>query len=92
VSLFCAIGPIGRWGAQSWDFPEKKSLCGHAVVPIRSPNVDLMDRKDKLPDVNESSTAHTTLQPHKLPIRSDYVNFDIRSCQFIEASDILPQN
>jgi len=34
-----------------------------------------MDRKDKLPDVNESSMADTTLQPHTLPIRSDYVNF-----------------
>jgi hypothetical protein len=34
-----------------------------------------MDRKDELPDVNESFMAHTTLQSQKLPIRSDYVTF-----------------
>jgi hypothetical protein len=46
-----------------------------ASLQIHSFGSGSMDRKDKLPDVNESSMADTTLQPHTLPIRSDYVNF-----------------
>jgi hypothetical protein len=40
------------------------------------------DSLNKLPVVNESSMAQTTLQPHKLPIRSDYVNFERPSLPF----------